>query len=141
MPACTTPQARSKRSFVARPRPNSRPVAPRDLVRTLRYPGFRRLARRYLRAGLAELGRDWWKPAFVADLRRYIPEIRATDLRSGPSGVRAQAVSADGQLLDDFVFGGRGRVVHVRNAPSPAATSSLAIGRRVAGMVLERLAG
>ena len=118
-----------------------RDVRPRDLLETLGDRGFRRLARRYLRAGLAELWRDWWKPAFVAELRRYLPEIQAMDLRFGPSGVRAQAVSADGRLVDDFVLGGRGRVIHVRNAPSPAATSSLAIARRVAGMALDRLAG
>ena len=118
-----------------------RDVRPRDLLDTLGDRGFRRLARRYLWAGLAELWRDWWKPAFVAELRRYLPEIQAMDLRFGPSGVRAQAVSADGRLVDDFVLGGRGRVIHVRNAPSPAATSSLAIARRVAGMALDRLAG
>jgi L-2-hydroxyglutarate oxidase LhgO len=117
-----------------------RDLRPGDLAGTLRHPGFRRLARRYWRTGLVELWRDWWKPAFVAELRRYVPEIRAEDLRFGPSGVRAQALSADGNLLDDFVLGGRGRVVHVRNAPSPAATSSLTIGRRLAGMAVERLA-
>jgi (S)-2-hydroxyglutarate dehydrogenase len=118
-----------------------RDVRPGDVLETLLDRGFRRLAGRYLRTGLTELWRDWWKPAFVAELRRYVPEIRADDLRFGPTGVRAQALSADGTLVDDFVLGGRGRVVHVRNAPSPAATSSLAIGRRLASMALERLAG
>ena len=103
--------------------------------------GFLRLAGRYMRTGLAEMWRDWWKPAFVGELRRYVPEIRADQLTFGPSGVRAQALSRDGSLVDDFVLGGRGRILHVRNAPSPAATSSLAIGEMLAAAALERLAG
>lgn len=111
----------------------------RDLAGTLAFAGFRRLAARYLRTGLAEMWRDWWKPAFVRELQRYVPEIRSEQLRFGPSGVRAQALSRDGTLIDDFSLGGRGRVIHVRNAPSPAATSSLAIGRVLATTALERL--
>jgi L-2-hydroxyglutarate oxidase LhgO len=118
-----------------------RDVRPSDLLETVRYRGFQRLAGRYLRTGLLELWRDWWKPAFVAELQRYVPAIRASDLRFGPSGIRAQALSIDGDLVDDFVLAGPGRVIHVRNAPSPAATSALAIGRRVASMALDRLAG
>jgi L-2-hydroxyglutarate oxidase len=112
-----------------------------DLASVLGFGGFRRLAGRYLRTGLAELLRDWWKPAFVGELRRYIPELRGEDLRFGPSGVRAQALAADGTLIDDFALDERDRVIHVRNAPSPAATSSLAIGRHLAGLALARLAG
>jgi L-2-hydroxyglutarate oxidase LhgO len=115
-----------------------RDVSVRDLASTLAYPGFRRLAARYLRTGLAELWRDWWKPAFVARLRRYVPEIRAEDLVFGPSGVRAQAVTRQGALLDDFDIAGSGRVLHVRNAPSPAATASLAIGGVVAQRAIEQ---
>jgi (S)-2-hydroxyglutarate dehydrogenase len=118
-----------------------RDIDPRDLAETLYYRGFRRLARRYLRTGLAELWRDWWKPAFVAELHRYIPELRSGDLRFGPSGVRAQALGGDGSLIDDFVLQERDRVIHVRNAPSPAATSSPAIGKRLAEMALGRLDG
>lgn len=110
----------------------------RDLAGTLAFPGFRRLARRYLRTGLAEMWRDWWKPAFVRELQRYVPEIRADQLTFGPSGVRAQALAADGSLVDDFSLGGSGRVLHVQNAPSPAATSSLAIGRMLAETAAER---
>lgn len=110
----------------------------RDLAGTLAFPGFRRLALRYLRTGLAEMWRDWWKPAFVRELQRYVPEIRADQLTFGPSGVRAQALAADGSLVDDFSLGGSGRVLHVQNAPSPAATSSLAIGRMLAGTATER---
>ena len=118
-----------------------RDVSPRDLASTLAFRGFLRLARRYLRTGVAEMWRDWWKPAFVHELQRYVPEIRGDQLRFGPSGVRAQALARDGTLVDDFSLGGRGRVLHVRNAPSPAATSSLAIGRVLATTALERLDG
>ena len=110
----------------------------RDLAGTLVFPGFRRLALKYLRTGLAEMWRDWWKPAFVRDLQRYVPEIRADQLTFGPSGVRAQALARDGSLVDDFSLGGSGRILHVQNAPSPAATSSLAIGRMLAGTATER---
>jgi len=109
-----------------------------DLVGTLAFPGFRRLAGRYLRTGLAEMWRDWWKPAFVRELRRYIPEIRSDQLTFGPSGVRAQALTRGGDLVDDFSLGGTGRILHVQNAPSPAATSSLAIGRMLAATAAER---
>ena len=115
-----------------------RDLSVRDLAGTLAYPGFRRLARRYLRTGLAEMWRDWWKPAFVRELQRYVPAIRADQLTFGPSGVRAQALSSDGSLLDDFSLGGSGRILHVQNAPSPAATSSLAIGRHLAQTAAER---
>jgi (S)-2-hydroxyglutarate dehydrogenase len=110
----------------------------RDLAGTLAFGGFRRLAARYLRTGLAEMWRDWWKPAFVRELQRYIPEIRSDQLVFGPSGVRAQALASDGSLVDDFSLGGSGRILHVQNAPSPAATSSLAIGRTLAETATER---
>jgi L-2-hydroxyglutarate oxidase LhgO len=110
----------------------------RDLAGTLAYPGFRRLAGRYLRTGLSEMWRDWWKPAFVRELQRYVPEIRSDQLTFGPSGVRAQALARDGSMVDDFSLGGSGRILHVQNAPSPAATSSLAIGRTLAATASER---
>ncbi len=110
----------------------------RDLAGTLAYGGFRRLAARYLRTGLSEMWRDWWKPAFVRELQRYVPEIRSDQLTFGPSGVRAQALASDGSLVDDFSLGGSGRILHVQNAPSPAATSSLAIGRVLAETATER---
>ncbi|HEU0236138.1 MAG TPA: L-2-hydroxyglutarate oxidase [Candidatus Limnocylindrales bacterium] len=111
-----------------------------DLAGTLTYPGFLRLARRYLRTGLAEMWRDWSKSAFVHELRRYLPELRTDQLVFGPSGVRAQALARDGTLVDDFDLAGSGRVLHVRNAPSPAATASLAIGRELAARAVERFA-
>lgn len=112
----------------------------RDLAETLSFPGFRKLARTYLRTGLAEMWRDWSKRAFTAALARYVPEIRGSDLVFGPSGVRAQSLSADGKLVDDFSIGESPGVLHVRNAPSPAATASLAIGRELAEMAIERFA-
>ncbi len=115
-----------------------RDLSLRDLAETLAYPGFLRLARRHLRAGLAEMWRDVSRGAFVAGLRRFIPQIGASDLVHGQSGVRAQALNRDGSLADDFVLGEGDGVLHVRNAPSPAATSSLAIGRVLAETAVER---
>ena len=107
-------------------------VDPRDLWETLTYSGFVKMASKYLSTGLGEMYRDVVRGAYVRALQRYIPELQVSDTLPGPSGVRAQAMMADGSLVDDFVFDGDDGVVHVRNAPSPAATSSLAIGRYVA---------
>jgi L-2-hydroxyglutarate oxidase LhgO len=106
---------------------------PYDLAEVLAFPGFQKLALRYWRTGLAEMVRDFSRDAFVRSLQQYVPELTADDLLPGPSGVRAQALGSDGQLVDDFVVHVQeGRVLHVRNAPSPAATSSLAIARLIA---------
>jgi L-2-hydroxyglutarate oxidase len=115
-----------------------RDIDPRHLAEVLSNPGFGRLARRYWKTGMAEMWRDWVKPAYVADLRRYVPALTSSQLDYGPSGVRAQALNRDGSLTDDFVLGGSDRVLHVYNAPSPAATSSLAIGRVLAAEAVER---
>ncbi len=109
-----------------------------DLARYLTFPGFLRLARRFWRTGLAEMWRDVSKAAFLASCRRFVPELQARHLVFGPSGVRAQAVDRDGTLVDDFRLGGDERVLHVRNAPSPAATASLAIGRELAETAILR---
>ena len=104
-----------------------------DLTHTLGYPGFRRMARRYWRTGATEVYRDLSKRAFVAACQRFVPELTHTDVMPGPSGIRAQSVARDGALVDDFVFNTQGnRLMHVRNAPSPAATSCLAIGQLIA---------
>ncbi len=108
-------------------------VRPVDVVDALSFGGFQRLALRYWQTGLQEMVRDFSKAEFLKSLQRYVPELTMDDLLPGPSGVRAQALGPDGQLVDDFVFERQGQdVIHVRNAPSPAATSSLAIGRVVA---------
>ena len=93
--------------------------------------GLRRLARRHWRTGATEMGRSASKHLFVAAARRYVPELRSRDVIRAPAGVRAQALDADGSLVDDFRHSDRGNVVWVRNAPSPAATSSLAIAEEL----------
>jgi (S)-2-hydroxyglutarate dehydrogenase len=102
-----------------------------ELGEMLRYRGFRKLASRYWRVGLEELYRDFSKTAFLKALQRYLPDLRSADLLPGPSGVRAQALAPDGVLLDDFLVDEQGGMLHVRNAPSPAATSSLAIAEMI----------
>ena len=110
----------------------------RELPGLLRLPGFRKLAREHWRTGAAELLRARSRRAFAATARRYVPALRPADMVRSPAGVRAQCVSADGELLQDFVISTVGRVVNVRNAPSPAATSSLAIADEVAARVTGR---
>jgi (S)-2-hydroxyglutarate dehydrogenase len=102
-----------------------------DVRSVLADPGFRKLARRHWRMGLVETWRDWDKLAFTRALRRFVPELEAHHLRRGPSGVRAQAIDPDGSLVDDFRIGSERRIMHVRNAPSPAATASVAIARHL----------
>jgi (S)-2-hydroxyglutarate dehydrogenase len=110
----------------------------RDFLEILRFPGFRRLARSYAATGAREIWRDLVKRAFVADMRRYLPMVGPDDVTFGPSGVRAQCLSRSGALVDDFLIEESGSVVHVLNAPSPAATASLVIGRHCAARAIER---
>jgi L-2-hydroxyglutarate oxidase len=107
-----------------------------DTIDTLTFPGFLRLARKYWRTGLGEMWRSISKRAFVRALQRLAPEIREEDLVPAGSGVRAQAVARDGTMVDDFLFFESERVINVCNAPSPAATASLNIGR----LIVEKLA-
>jgi L-2-hydroxyglutarate oxidase LhgO len=107
-----------------------------DLGALLGFSGFWRMGLRHWRIGVGEMWRASRRSSFVAALRRYVPEITADDLLPGPAGVRAQAVASDGTLVDDFVFAESARQLHVLNAPSPAATSSLAIGSVIADRVL-----
>ncbi|MBO0701398.1 MAG: FAD-dependent oxidoreductase, partial [Candidatus Dormibacteraeota bacterium] len=117
-------------------------LRPRDLAEALGAPGFRRLAWRYWRMGALEMWRDVSKRAFWRSVRRYLPDVGLGDMVPGPSGVRAQALDESGTLIDDFVVDVQGaRVLHVRNAPSPAATSSLAIGRLIADRAGEVFSG
>ncbi|MEV7773125.1 L-2-hydroxyglutarate oxidase [Kitasatospora sp. NPDC086791] len=125
-----------------------RTVRPRDLAGTLAFPGTWRIARRHWRYELGELHRSLSKRAFTTAVRRLLPAVSAEDLVPAAAGVRAQAVARDGSLLDDFAFAGFDpadprsprRAVHVLNAPSPAATASLPIGREVARRALAALA-
>ena len=103
-----------------------------DLRDTLAWPGTWRLAGRHWRTGLSELRRASSKRAFVAEARRFVPALRADDFVAGPAGIRAQAVARDGSLVDDFVVSQTECTLYVRNAPSPAATSSLPLARLIA---------
>jgi L-2-hydroxyglutarate oxidase LhgO len=106
-----------------------------DLRDTLAWPGFRRMAARHWRTGVREVAGSLSKRAFLRAAQRYVPELRPGDLLRARSGVRAQAVARDGTLVDDFRVSRQGRVVAIRNAPSPAATSSMAIAEHISGLL------
>ncbi|WP_327235831.1 L-2-hydroxyglutarate oxidase [Streptomyces sp. NBC_01317] len=115
-------------------------VRPGELAGTLGWPGSWRTARKHWRYGAGELHRSLSKRAFATAVRRLLPAVTDADLRPAAAGVRAQAVLRDGTLADDFLIRRGARTVHVLNAPSPAATAALPIGREVAARVLEVLA-
>jgi L-2-hydroxyglutarate oxidase len=104
------------------------------------YPGFRKMAAKYWKTGLGEIWRSMSKTAFVKALSRLVPEIRAEHLHAAPAGIRAQAVMPDGSLVDDFLIQEADRVINVNNAPSPAATASLNIGKTIVERLIPRLA-
>ncbi len=121
-------------------------IKPREFLSTIAYPGMLRIARQHWRYGLGEMHRSLSRKAMVKQIQRMLPDVAASDLSPGGAGVRAQAVKRDGTLVDDFLFldqgsidgsWGAGSVLHVLNAPSPAATAALPIGREI----LERLTG
>ncbi|CAL9488407.1 L-2-hydroxyglutarate oxidase [Streptomyces sp. enrichment culture] len=114
-------------------------LRPRELSATLAYPGAWHIARRHWRYGAGELRRSLSKRAFTEAVRRLLPAATEADLVPAPAGVRAQAVLRDGTLVDDFLIKEGARAVHVLNAPSPAATASLPIGRQVAALALGAL--
>jgi (S)-2-hydroxyglutarate dehydrogenase len=105
-----------------------------DLWQTVSFRGFWAMTGRYWQTGFGELYRSLSKTAFVRALQQLVPEIRASDLVAGGAGVRAQAVSANGALVDDFVIKQGRNAIHILNAPSPGATASLAIGRQICEM-------
>ena len=109
-----------------------RTISRRDLAETFAWPGFQSLAMRYARYGMGEMWRAINRHALANQLRRLVPDLRDDDLRPRSSGVRAQALGRDGTLVDDFAFAEGPRQLHVLNAPSPAATSCLAIGGWIA---------
>ena len=108
-----------------------RTIRPADLRRFLTWPGMWRLAAQHWRAGLLELASSLSTRRYATLVRRYVPEIDVDDLQPAPAGVRAQALTRRGDLVDDFVLQRSGRILLVRNAPSPAATSSLAIAEHI----------
>jgi L-2-hydroxyglutarate oxidase len=112
-----------------------RTVRPRELGRTLAFPGFWRLARENYREGAREMARSASRHRFADSLRRLVPDLREDQLTPAVAGVRAQAMHRDGSLVDDFLIEQDGPVVHVLNAPSPAATSSLEIARHIAALL------
>ncbi|MFA6457221.1 MAG: L-2-hydroxyglutarate oxidase [Bacteroidota bacterium] len=111
----------------------------RDAFESLTWPGFHRVAVKYWRTGAGEYYRSFNKSAFTKALQKLIPEIQEKDLEEGGSGVRAQACDHNGNLLNDFSIMQENDIIHVCNAPSPAATSSLAIGEYLAGMVIQHV--
>ena len=104
-------------------------VNPNELIESLTYPGFIKLASKYWKTGLGEIWRSFSKKAFVKALSKLVPEIKTEHLKTAPAGVRAQAVSLDGSMVDDFYFSRNGNILNVCNAPSPAATASLNIAK------------
>lgn len=110
-----------------------------ELLETLAWPGFQKVARKYWKTGIKEMYRSFSKVAFVKTLQKIIPEIKTTDLVTGGAGVRAQACDRNGVLLDDFSILENAHFVNVCNAPSPAATSSLAIGNTISDIVLKKI--
>ena len=111
----------------------------RDSWETLSWPGFRKVAKKYWKTGLGEIYRSLSKSAFTRALQRLVPEISESDLIPAGSGIRAQACSRDGGLLDDFSIRQHGKLTHVVNAPSPAATASMAVARYIVDQSSERL--
>ncbi|MGE5611691.1 MAG: L-2-hydroxyglutarate oxidase, partial [Bacillota bacterium] len=109
-----------------------RQISPRDLLGTFSFPGFWRMAMKYWKTGFGEMYRSFSKRAFLKALQRLMPELRLEDLQPGGAGIRAQALDRNGKLVDDFSIQNAPRMVHVLNAPSPAATASISIGRSIA---------
>ncbi len=114
-------------------------ISPRDLLQMFTNPGILRVLANNLRPGLVEMKNSLFKSAYLQEVRKYCPSITQTDLTPYPAGVRAQAISRDGKLIDDFLFINTRRSVNVCNAPSPAATSSLPIGEYIVAQVVSLL--
>ncbi|HEY7115261.1 MAG TPA: L-2-hydroxyglutarate oxidase, partial [Tepidisphaeraceae bacterium] len=112
-------------------------INPRDLAGTLFFPGFWRMARKFWKTGFGEMHRSLSKKAFHRALSRLLPELKIEDLEPGGAGVRAQAMEPSGALVDDFRIQTAPRMIHVLNAPSPAATASISIGRHIAEQVAQ----
>jgi L-2-hydroxyglutarate oxidase len=112
----------------------------RELWDTFSFPGFWRMAAKYWRTGVGEIYRSYSKPAFVRALQRLLPALREEDLSPGGSGVRAQAIDPGGTLVDDFSIQAGDGVIHVLNAPSPAATASIPIGEAIAEQARQQFA-
>lgn len=112
----------------------------RDTLEQLTYPGFWRVSGRFLGTGLREIRNAYWKPSYLKQVQKYCPSISLSDLQPHPAGVRAMAVSRDGRLIHDFLFAETARTLHVCNAPSPAATSAIPIGKYVCDKIEGKIA-
>ena len=110
-----------------------------DSFKTFSWGGFYKIAAKYYKTGMGEFYRSYNKHAFVKALQRLVPEVHEDDLMPGGAGVRAQAIGKDGSFIDDFLINENGNIVNVLNAPSPAATSSLAIGETIAKLISAKL--
>jgi L-2-hydroxyglutarate oxidase len=110
----------------------------RDILEMKLYPGFWKMAAKYYKTGFQEFRRSFSKELFIKSLQKLIPEIQYDDIEVGGTGVRAQALEPDGKLVDDFRIVEAERMVHVLNAPSPAATASLSIGKTISKTVIMR---
>ncbi len=113
-------------------------ISARDTAGMLAYPGFWKVSTRHFRQGIREAWNSLWKPAYLAEVRKYCPQIRLSDLRPHPAGIRAQAVLRDGTMIHDFLIEETPRSLHVCNAPSPAATSAMPIGRHICDILLQK---
>ncbi|MGH6935781.1 MAG: L-2-hydroxyglutarate oxidase, partial [Methylocella sp.] len=111
----------------------------RDVFDYIAFPGFWKVVGAHLASGVEEMRNSLWKQCYLAQCRKYCPSLSLADLEPGEAGIRAQAVLRDGTLVHDFLFAETARMLHVCNAPSPAATSAIPIARMIAGKVLARL--
>jgi len=110
----------------------------RDTAAILSFPGFWKATAQHFRHGVNEARNSLWKRAYVARVKKYCPKIEMADLEPHPAGIRAQAVQRDGTMIHDFLLEETPRSLHVCNAPSPAATSAIPIGRHICNLLLER---
>ena len=120
---------------------NKRDFSLTDSLAMLANPGIRKVLRANLRPGLVELKNSLYKKGFLDEVRRYCPSLTSNDLQPHPAGIRAQAVSNDGKLIDDFLFYNTRRTVNVCNAPSPAATSAIPIGAHIVRQIQAQVDG
>lgn len=109
----------------------------KDTAEMLTFKGFWKVTANHFKAGLAETKNSWWKPGYLKLVNKYCPQLTTSDLQPYPAGIRAQAVLNDGTLVHDFLFAESPRSLHVCNAPSPAATSAMPIGKYICDKVLE----
>jgi L-2-hydroxyglutarate oxidase len=126
-------------ALLAAARDPRRKLSAADVGATLAWPGSWKMVRRWWRTGITEIKHALSKRALVRDAQRYVPELTLDDVQPGHIGIRAQALGRDGRLIDDFVFHQTGRVLHVRNAPSPGATAALAIAREIVSKLEQAL--